>query len=130
MNPGRYFVPNMAINPMMIRSGYTATRGMGLFGRLTQGLRSFNWTKLLNGANRTLNVMNQTIPLIRQAKPMVGNVKNMLHLAKAFKNETNNATMIKNKKKQFTNNISNTNVSGINEKNSNNHASNMPTFFI
>ena len=90
MNPGRYFMPSMAINPTMIRNGYTVTRGMGLFGRLFQGLRTFNWSNLLSGANKTLNVMNQTIPLVRQAKPVVNNVKNMLNLAKAFRNETIN----------------------------------------
>ena len=136
MNPGRYFMPNMVMNPMMIRSGYNATRGMGLFGRLTRGFRSFNWSKLLNGANRTLNVMNQTIPLIRQAKPMVGNVKNMLHLAKAFRNETNNSSATRNSNKLSANNkqtsniINNATISDIRKKNINDYTSDMPTFFI
>ena len=99
MNPGRYFMPNMAINPMIMRNGYGVARGTGVFSKIMHGIRSFNWSGLLNGANKTLNVMNQTIPLIREAKPMVGNVKSMIKLARAFGNETT--------KKQAINSISN-----------------------
>lgn len=87
MNPGRIMMPNMAFAPMM-RAQSIAPGGMGLFGRIGSGLRSFNWSGLLSGANKTLNVVNQTIPLIKQTKPMVNNVKSMLKLAKAFGNET------------------------------------------
>ena len=87
MNPGRMMMPNMAFAPIM-RAQAMAPGGMGLFGRIGSGLRSFNWSGLLSGANKTLNVVNQTIPLIKQAKPMVGNVKSMLRLAKAFGSET------------------------------------------
>lgn len=127
MYPGRYFMPNMTINPLMIRNGYVANRGIGLFGRMVQGLRSFNWTRLLNGTSKTLNVMNQTIPLIRQAKPMVGNVKNMLHLAKVFRNETSNNNY-DNKKyynKKAMENVKNNVVNDINNSNSN-----FPIFFV
>ena len=131
MNPGRYFMPNMMVNPMMIRNGYTTARGVGLFNRLTQGLRSFNWNRLLNGANKTLNVMNQTIPLVRQAKPMVHNVKNMLNLAKAFRNEISNNTL-KNNNVINRNVIKNNNdiiisKNKINDVKDNND---LPTFFI
>ena len=93
MNPGRYFMPNMAgmgmraapmmgsvmgNAPVMAAGG----RGVGLFGRIGSALRSFNFSGLLSGANKTLNVVNQTIPLIRQAKPMVNNMKSMFKLAK------------------------------------------------
>lgn len=94
MNPGRYFIPNTAINPMMVKRGYGIANS-NLFGKLTQGLRSFNWGKFLSGANKTLNVVNQTVPLIRQAGPMVNNMKNMFHLAKVFRNETNKQSVNK-----------------------------------
>ena len=131
MNPGRYFMPRMAINPMVIRNGYSAARGMGLLGRITQGLRSFNWSRLLSGANKTLNVMNQTIPLVRQAKPMVNNVKNMLNLAKAFKNETDNNNSHSNGNINDTI-IDNRSKNGLTKKMTNTDKKNndMPTFFI
>ena len=88
MNPGRFFMPNMAMNPIMMRNAYGISRNVGIFDRMLQGIRSFNWSRLLNGANKTLNVMNQTIPLIKQAGPMVNNVKSMVKLARAFGSET------------------------------------------
>lgn len=90
MNPGRFFVPRIGTNmaPMML-SNYLPTRnGVGLFGRITNSLRSVNWSGLLNGANKTLNVVNQSIPLVRQAGPMFRNMKSMFRLAKMFGNET------------------------------------------
>lgn len=93
MNPGRFYIPNymnMGQIPMS-RSmlGLSNTpRSMGLFQRITNGIRSVNWSGFLNNANKTLNVVNQTIPLVRQAGPMVNNMKSMLKIAKAFGNET------------------------------------------
>ena len=92
MNPGRFFMPRIGagMSPMMGAS-YLPSRGsVGLFGRIANSLRSFNWGGLLNGANKTLNVVNQTIPLVRQAGPMFNNMRSMLRLAKVFGNETNN----------------------------------------
>lgn len=98
MNQERFFIPNMAtrpimrmspnlgINPLMRTS--TITPRIGLFSKITNGIKGINWSGLLSGANKTLNVVNQTIPLIRQTKPMINNVKNMVHLAKAFRKET------------------------------------------
>ena len=124
MNPSRFFMPNMALDNMMMRNAYMMPRNIGLFSRLANGFRSFNWTKLLNGANKTLNVMNQTIPLIRQTRPMINNVKSMLQLAKAFRNETGS-------------NINKKNISHnyINKSSSTNHNSHIinneyPTFFV
>lgn len=133
MNPGRMMMPNMAFAPMM-RAQAMAPGGMGLFGRIGSGLRSFNWSGLLSGANKTLNVVNQTIPLIKQAKPMVGNVKSMLRLAKAFGSETisrngnnNNSRRTNNIKKENKNITTNTV-----KKESNGNFSNdsYPNFFI
>jgi hypothetical protein len=96
MNPGRFYMPRMgaSFNPIMGAS-YLSTRGnIGLFGRITNYLRSFNWGELLNGANKTLNVVNQTIPLVRQAGPMFNNMKSMMRIARAFGSETNKRTTV------------------------------------
>ena len=91
MNPGRFFMPGMGFGaiPSMgmnmapafrMGSSIPAMNGLGMvpkssgiFGKIGSGLKAFNWSGLLTGANKTLNVVNQTIPLIRQAKPMVNN---------------------------------------------------------
>lgn len=131
MNPGRYFVPNMAINPMMVRNGYGLTHGTGLFTKIMRGIRSFNWSGLLSGANKTLNVMNQTIPLIREAKPMVGNVKNMIKLARAFGSETNKGQTINstNYRLQQSQKSSN-NINHPHKSNHNTTNNDYPTFFV
>lgn len=132
MNPGRFFMPNMMMNyrygfaPQMIGINSIAPKNIGLLGRLGSGIKSFNWTNLLNGASKTLNVMNQTIPLIRQAKPMVDNMKSMIKLAKAFTNETNNSKINKKKVENYMYNKNNIN----NEENNNYINNNYPTFFI
>lgn len=104
MNPSRYFIPyNNMINSGFIGSNYMVPRGIGLFGRIGNTLKSFNWSGLLNNANKTLNVVNQTIPLVRQAGPMFNNMKNMVKIARAFGSETGN----KSKKNVNINNNSN-----------------------
>ena len=133
MNSGRMMMPNMAFAPMM-RAQVMAPGGMGLFGRIGSGLRSFNWSGLLSGANKTLNVVNQTIPLIKQAKPMVGNVKSMLRLAKAFGSETISRNGSNNNSRR-TNNINKENkniTTNTVKKESNDNFSNdsYPNFFI
>lgn len=126
MNPGRFFMPgymgmintpftgsmmrigNAPITSSMLRMGNTVPRGMGLFSRITNGIRSFNWGGLLNNANKTLNVVNQAIPLVRQAGPMFNNMKSMLKIAKAFGSETTGS------KTHNTSNIQLANNGGIN----------------
>ncbi len=88
MDPRRYFIPNMSINPNMLRNGYGLTRNSNFFNRILSRIRSFNWDKLLTGTSKTLNVVNQAIPVVKQAKPMVGNVKKIIKLTKAFGAET------------------------------------------
>ena len=94
MNPGRFYMPsyigmrNIPLsNPSFSPIGMVP-RKIGLFGKITNGIRSVNWSGLLNNANKTLDVVNQTIPLVRQAGPMVNNMKSMLKIAKVFGNET------------------------------------------
>ena len=90
MNPGRYYMPymGMRMNPNLGMNANGFVFRDNIFNRMFNGIKSINWSSLLNNANRTLNVVNQTIPLIRQTKPMISNMRNMISLAKAFKKET------------------------------------------
>ena len=113
MNPGRFYVPgymgirNIPMTASMSGIANSMPRSMGLFGRITNSIRSVNWGGLLNGANKTLNVVNQAIPLVRQAGPMVNNMKNMFRIAKAFGTETNGRNISKNNINKTNNNIYN-----------------------
>lgn len=128
MNPGRYFMPNMAMNQMAFGNNYGLSRGLGSLERIVQSVKSFNWGKLLNGANKTLNVMNQTIPLIRQAKPMVNNVKSMFKIVRAFGSETviKQSTKISNPVDNRHNTLENRTFTNKKEANDDNY----PNFFI
>lgn len=135
MNSGRFFMPTMGIRMTPAMNAYflPSKSSLGLFGRITSSLRTFNWSNLLNGTNKTLNVVNQTIPLVRQAGPMFNNMKSMLRLAKVFGNETNNHSFTN---RSITNNvISNSNISNnINDNNLTQKKEvlniNYPNFFI
>lgn len=124
----------MSAIPAMNNLGMGA-KNVGLFGKIGSSLKSFNWSGLLTGANKTLNVVNQTIPLIRQAKPMVNNMKSMLKLAKAFGSETvnkrnnniNNNIMDENSNERKSTNIKVVNEISTDKQDSN---SNYPNFFI
>ncbi|MBQ2872485.1 MAG: hypothetical protein IJE89_00590 [Bacilli bacterium] len=137
MNPGIFFVPRMVSNMTpMIRASYLPTRNFGLFGKISNALRTFNWSGLLNGANKTLNVVNQTIPLVRQAGPMINNMKSMLKIAKVFGSETtsnsanrkNNNLIASSNKYDHTENATFNNQET--EKNNDISNTNYPNFFI
>ncbi len=138
MNPGRFFMPNMSMRPMMtfnptnavFRNNMMIPRNVNIISRAIDGIREFNWRNLLSGANKTLNVVNQTIPLIRQAKPMVNNVKSIMKLAKAFGNETKKGNNYKNRNNYGTNNVIEKNNPKSNVNENNNNDNNYPTFFI
>ena len=144
MNPERFFTPRMGMNMVpMMSTNYLPSRGIGLFGRIRSGLKSFDWGNLLNNANKTINVVNQTIPLVRQAGPMFNNMKSMFKIAKAFGNETSsNASKNRNPNRglrKYSNNNSH-NVSADELHNENNGEismqkkevsnNNYPNFFI
>ena len=121
MNPGRFYIPRIgtSFSPMMGSNYLPTMRNIGLFGRISNSLKSFNWSGLLSGANKTLNVVNQTIPLVRQAGPMLNNMKSMLRIAKVFGSETNNCSNFNNR------NVINTqNTVSINNSNNVNSTSN------
>lgn len=136
MNPELFYTPRMVGNfSPMLRGSYLPTKNIGLFGKIGNTLRTFNWSGLLNGANKTLNVVNQTIPLVRQAGPMINNMKSMLKVAKFFGNETtnnsisrksSNLTTIKNKLNHTSAITNNQEI----KKNSEELGTNYPNFFI
>ena len=135
MNPNRFFLPNMNIQfSPFIGTNYLA-RGsnFGLIDRITNSIRRFNWSGLLNGANKSLNVVNQTIPLVRQAGPMVSNMKNMFKIAKAFGNETTNKFSKNGSVRSSTNNSLFQETSSKSSKNNQKKEvtdDNYPNFFI
>lgn len=149
MNPERFYIPgymgmgnNMISARPMLKMASSAPRGIGLFSRITNGIRSVNWGGLLNNANKTLNVMNQAIPLVRQAGPMVNNMRSMLKIAKVFGSETTSGNRTNNSvnEKQITNNnlINNSNnntiqnniSSDLTYKEKEDQNINVPNFFI
>ena len=144
MNPGRFFMPGyMGIRSMpmstsmmspMMGMANTASRGTGLFSRITNGIRSVNWSGFLNNANKTLNFVNQAIPLVRQAGPMVNNMKSMLRIAKAFGSETTDNSSRRNVNIMNQTNNSNINNNIINSENSaikkEVETNNSPNFFV
>lgn len=139
MNPERFFIPrymgmrNIPMTNSMFNMTNTAPRGMGLFSRITNGIRSVNWSGLLTNANKTLDVVNQTIPLVRQAGPMFNNMKSMLRVAKAFGSETTSNKNGKINSNNMSNNINSNNYVSNNENISQKketHDESAPNFFI
>lgn len=83
-----------------------AAKGAGLIrslGNGIAGLRSINWSGLINGTSKTLGVINQTIPLVKQVGPVMNNMKSMLRVASAFKDETDSSYRSKRKSYVSTN---------------------------
>ena len=83
------------------------------------GLRSINWSNILNNTQKTLNVINQAIPVYYQVKPIYQNARTMFHMVNALKDDNNNDNI-------NTNNNSN-NMNFQKEKNT---ESTGPVFFL
>mgnify|MGYP002620193064 CR=1 FL=1 len=124
-----FFIPNYSLTPNIIRSGMmpnliNTTRSTALtsrLGNIFSGIKTFNWSGLINNTSKTLGIINQTIPLVKQVGPMVGNMKSMIKLASVFKDETDI------KPSHTTNNYNNINKEEINTTNTYTES---PTFFI
>lgn len=113
MNPGM-------MAPLSRGSGIKALLGLG-----TRGTGGFSFSKLLNGASKTLGVVNQAIPIVKQVSPMMSNMKSMLKIASVFKDETDTST--RNIKKEESSKVDNTIESTSSSVASNN---NSPNFFL
>ena len=121
-----------------------AARGSGLIGRLGSsiaGLRSFNWSGLINGTSKTLGVINQPIPLVKQVGPVMNNMKSMLRVASAFKDETDGSSRRRRNFSPQRSENNNTSVNFSRQQNSSyerkkekveysNQVDYSPTFFI
>lgn len=46
-----------------------------------QQIKKLDWTKLLDGTQKTLNIINQAIPIIYQIKPIIENAKTFINIA-------------------------------------------------
>lgn len=104
MYPNNFFIPSYTSPFIPIN-----TPRIGLFTRIGNTIKSVNWSRLLNGADRTLGLVNQAIPLVRETKPMFSNMKSMVKLAKAFRNETTPRRINNNQKIVQSNDESTTN---------------------
>lgn len=140
----------MGAAPLLGRAGSLgaaggAARGAGLIrslGNGIAGLRSINWSGLINGTSKTLGVINQTIPLVKQVGPVMNNMKSMLRVASAFKDETDrsyrrNSTHQKQNISRNSHHVSNSssqvvkNYSPPQEKVESSHFEDYsPTFFV
>lgn len=128
-----------------ISGASTASKGLGLMGKLGNGLsvfRSINWSGLINNTSKTLGIVNQTIPLVRQVGPIMNNMRSMLKLASVFKDETDKTPKRKpninyqNNSYQKYNLNNSSNIQNTNTRNSSTsipkrtEEENSPTFFI
>lgn len=94
-----------------------------LSGALGRG--SFNFSSLLNGAQKTLNFVNQAIPVVKQVSPMMKNAKTMFRVMNEFKKvDTPNSP------KKTAKEVPNTNIMTTEPSNKTASISdNGPTFF-
>ncbi len=101
-----YFIPNFYSNvvPPFVRSatintalrGLGANRGLNLFGRLGNSIKSINWSGIINNTSKTLGLINQAIPVVKRVGPVMNNMKSMLKIASVFKDETDYTPKRKN----------------------------------
>ena len=100
-------------------------RNINLFSRIKNGIKTINWTGLINNTSKTLGIINQTIPMVKQVGPVMNNMKSMLKLASVFKDETDKPKPINTNR-----NISNNNNTKASTPTNNNQKDYSPTFFI
>lgn len=84
--------------------------------------RSFNFSSLLNNAQKTLNIVNQALPIVKEVSPIVKNARTIFNLAKGFNSVTSpNTNNITNNYKESNNYV---NMQSTSYNNNN------PSFFI
>ena len=111
-----------------LRSSGGGLRSLLGLGRATS-TSGFNFTKLLNGASKTLGVVKDAIPVVKEVGPMMNNMRSMLKIASVFKDETDTTkkedTISSN---TVSSNINNTNTTQKVEYTNQNN--NTPNFFL
>lgn len=72
-------------NPYMLYpySTLASPASTGILGGTLE--RGFSFSRLLNGAQKTLNFVNQAIPVVKQVSPMMKNAKTMFKVMNEFK---------------------------------------------
>ena len=129
-----FFIPTYRTIPNIMRIRAIPTRGFtfkrtssfGRLGNIFKGIKTFNWTSLINNTSKTLGIINQSIPLVKQAGPVFGNMKSMIKLASVFKDETDNIPRTTPNNNTYTKTITKEKESS----NDNYNGSDSPTFFI
>ena len=138
--PSSIVTPNLVrgITPNLARNVATTTlntaKSPGLLSRLgstLSGIKSINWSGLINNTSKTLGIINQTIPMVRQVGPMVNNMRSMFKVASLFKEESTPSININ--RTTNTNAINKTTTTSQQPTTSTNKKeeySDSPTFFI
>lgn len=78
----------------------------GLFGRALNATKSFNFSGLLDGTQKTLGIINQAIPIVYQVKPMLQNMRTMFKIADEIRKPSINND-VKGNDKNSTSTVSN-----------------------
>ena len=135
-NLTRNATKNLLLNNTRGLSSNMLTKKTNILSRLgssISGIKTVNWSGLINNTSKTLGIINQTIPLVRQVGPVVTNMKSMLKVASLFKDETNintnNHKTNSTPQKILNQEQKTTNTTTITTKNKNN-TDESPTFFI
>ncbi len=104
-----FYIPPFYGNVMRNYMGGNMLRG-NIFSRLSSlwsGIKSYNWSGLINNTSKTLGIINQSIPIVKQVKPVMNNVRSMMKIASVFKDETDNiSSNISEDKPTYVNNYS------------------------
>lgn len=79
------------------------------------GFRKLNFSKILDGTQKTLSIINQAIPVIYQIKPLYENAKTALKVVNIIKDDKNNISKTKKE---------NVNIKKVEPQ------SNSPTYFL
>ena len=115
-----YYNPFFNVFPSQLANNSSRS----LFGSLTR--KSFSWSNLISGAQKTLNLINQAIPVIKQASPIVKNAKTMFKVMNEFKrfdiSSVNKDKTVNNSSNDIEENRAVNNTTIINDS--------TPTFFV
>lgn len=84
-------------------------------GQNISGFRKLNFSKILDGTQKTLSIINQAIPVIYQIKPLYENARTALKVVNIIKDDKND--IVKSKQ-------NNTTIKKVEPQ------SNSPTYFL
>lgn len=84
----------------MFNNSYYPYNNYGSTMGALSGLKRFNWSSFLDGAQRTLGVINQAIPLFYQIKPLYENAKTAFKVVNAIKEDDPKVNTVKEETKK------------------------------